>query len=92
MSTSAIWLFVVVLLLFLAAVAGLVLAGRSVLRKGRRLLSEADGLREDLEQFIQPVAQNDIGVRPSTERISEPDEYAGYERRVLSRQEEVDYG
>ncbi|WP_129669636.1 hypothetical protein [Phytoactinopolyspora endophytica] len=52
MSTLAIWLFLAVALLFVLAVAGVIMAARGTWRKGKVLSREMDGLSQDLEQTI----------------------------------------
>ncbi|NDL56089.1 hypothetical protein [Phytoactinopolyspora mesophila] len=52
MSTLAIWLLVVVAVLFVLAVLTVVLALRSTYRKSRTLAHEVNGLSEELEHVV----------------------------------------
>lgn len=52
MSALAIWLFVVVAVLFLGAVAAVLLAFRSTWRKSKAFAQEMDGLSRELEHVI----------------------------------------
>ncbi|MGH8774460.1 MAG: hypothetical protein ACRDWI_04560 [Jiangellaceae bacterium] len=57
MSTLAGWLFVAVAVLFVGAVVGLVLVGRSVYVRSRALAQELTSLGGDLERIISVVGQ-----------------------------------
>lgn len=70
MSTLAIWLFVAVVVLLIAAVVTVVLSARTTWRKGKTLVREIDGLSQDLERTVGSHQQ-----RHEPER-SEPDERA----------------
>jgi hypothetical protein len=52
MSTLAIWLFIAVVLLLVGAVAFVVLAARTTVRKGRRLSRELATLSEEIHHSI----------------------------------------
>jgi hypothetical protein len=52
MSTLAIWLWVVVAVLFVLAVLTVVLALRSAYRKSQTLVHEVNGLSEELEHVV----------------------------------------
>ena len=58
MSTLAVWLFVAVAVLFVAAVVGLVLVGRSTYRRSRVLAQDLTSLATDLERIMGDVGQS----------------------------------
>lgn len=93
MSTPAIWLFVVLGLVFVVMIVVVVRAGRVVSRKARTLSTEMDGLLEELDTAVGSIASG--SACPPGQRGDETESstaYSGYHRRDAPRQEEVDHG
>lgn len=60
MSTLAIWLFVAVAVLLVSAVAIVILAFLSTLRKGKVLVHEMDALSQDMARAVGSQQQHEL--------------------------------
>lgn len=82
MSTLAVWLFVAVAVLFVAAVVGLVLIGRSTYRRSRALAQDLTSLATDLERIMGDVGQSAGRPRQRTSRSGSGRTIAGVSRKM----------